>query len=71
MLQLITKSAYVIYEWPLRKSGPWMTKSEIDGTHSARYMNYETEEPYINRNDPIVSGMNIPGLDIGVKWVKI
>ena len=48
-----------------------MTKSEIDGTHSARYMNYETEEPYINRNDPIVSGMNIPGLDIGVKWVKI
>ena len=34
-----------------------MTKSEIDGTHAARYMNYEMEAPYINPNDPMVSGM--------------
>ena len=67
MFRLITKSAYVIYEWPLRKSGPWMTKSEIDGSYAARYMNYETEDLYINPNDPTGSGVNIPELHRKVK----
>ena len=60
-------SAYVIYEWPSRKSGPWMTKSEIDGSYAARYMNYETEDLYINPNDPTGSGVNIPELHRKVK----
>ena len=51
----------------LRKSGPWMTKSEIDGSYAARYMNYETEDLYINPNDPTGSGVNIPELHKRVK----
>ena len=44
-----------------------MTKSEIDGSYAARYMNYETEDLYINPNDPTGSGVNIPDLHKKVK----
>jgi len=72
---LITRGAYVIYKWPLRQSGPWMTKSEIEGTHAASFMNYETEAPYISTSTSTapyseVSGENIDDF-IKLKWVKI
>ena len=59
----------------LRKSGPWMTKSEIEGTHAASFMNYETEAPYISTSTSTapyseVSGENIDDF-IKLKWVKI
>ena len=44
-----------------------MTQSEIDGSYAARYMNYETEDLYINPNDPTGSGVNIPELHRKVK----
>ena len=42
-------------------------QSEIDGSYAARYMNYETEDLYINPNDPTGSGVNIPDLHKKVK----
>ena len=75
MFRLITKSAYVIYEWPLRKSGPWMTKSEIEGTRAESFMNYRMEPPYISTSMSTapyseVSEENIDDF-LKLKWVKI
>ena len=52
-----------------------MTKSEIEGTHAASFMNYEMEAPYISTSTSTapyseVSGENIDDF-IKLKWVKI
>ena len=49
-------------EKKIRKTGPWLTKDEIEGTVATKYMNYQSEENYIDPNNPFRTGVNIPEL---------
>ena len=50
---------------PISKpNGRWMDESEIKDSYSAKWMNYELEEEYVNENDIHKTGNNLKELSM-------